>query len=77
MIKRHYFVSVTKEKLDKADNNYLKHLYRRAALEFAEDLAKHIEPKELIEHKDQNVVTLYFELTGGSLPDHESASKRK
>lgn len=71
MITRHYFVSVTKEKLDNASEAYLKHLYRRAALEFAEELCKHIEPQDVIEDGEQNVVTLYFELTGGSLPEHE------
>lgn len=76
MITLQFTQSVYKEYLDgKAPNNYMEYMYRRVAQEFADELAKHIEPYDITEVKGiPDMVILHFKITGGSLPEHEDES---
>lgn len=74
MITLHITQSVYKEYLDgQKGSKYMEYMYRRVAQEFADELAKHIEPYNVREVKGiPDMVILDFEIRGGSLPEHES-----
>lgn len=77
MITRTVNFTIPKDILDSMTAEEADRYIKRKALDyFFDELVQHIEPKYIDEQNYNyymdNMVSFQFELTGGSLPDHES-----